>query len=34
MKNEAKSDCTIENTSKALRRLSKYTDLSNPEEVK
>jgi len=34
MKNEAKSDYTIENTYKALSRLSKYTDLNDPEQVK
>jgi len=34
MKNEARSDYTIENTSKALNVLNKHTDLNNPEQVK
>jgi integrase len=34
MKNEGKANDTIKNTSKALKRLAKSTDLNNPEEVK
>ena len=34
MKNQARSDYTIENTSKALSVLNKHTDLNNPEQVK
>jgi integrase len=34
MKNQARSDDTIKNTSKALATLSKHTDLNNPEQVK
>jgi len=34
MKNNAKADCTIRTTSKALKRLSKNADLHNPEQVK
>jgi integrase len=33
MKNQAKADDTIKNTSKALKRLAKSTDLNNPEQV-
>jgi integrase len=34
MKNQAKSDETIKNTSKALTTLSKHADLNNPEQVR
>jgi integrase len=34
LKNNAKSDCTIKFVDKALRRINKYADLDNPEEVK
>jgi integrase len=34
MKNDGKADDTIKNTSKALKRLAKSTDLDNPEKVK
>jgi hypothetical protein len=34
LKNNAKSDYTIKFVDKALRRLNKYADLDNPEQVK